>query len=290
MTERNKESELQALREFTGDPNVAPIELDDTFEFKCQRCGRCCMHREDIILNPFDIYNGAKYLGISTQDFITQYTYPSLGGHSKIPMVLLTTTANGYCPLLELDVKDGGKFKCKINPAKPGACSNHPIGITRIINKETNVEELGFIKVSHCANSTSDEQHTVREWVQPYMDHLEEIKYAHRLQYMITDYFSPREFCFLVNLSKDTAEAHNDEQMLASVRTLMMEYVKNYIMIAYGAYDINKPFIEQAEENIKALDAFLTSTKQLVESMTSCLEEATGQTLHEIMKENNFEP
>ena len=29
------------------------VGLDDIFKFHCDQCGKCCIHREDIILSPF---------------------------------------------------------------------------------------------------------------------------------------------------------------------------------------------------------------------------------------------
>ena len=36
------------------------IGVDDTFEFGCRACGKCCRNRTDIIVSPRDIYNIAK--------------------------------------------------------------------------------------------------------------------------------------------------------------------------------------------------------------------------------------
>ena len=49
--------ELKKIREFTGDDELTIVDLDDSFGFKCQQCGKCCMNRNDIILNPFDIFS-----------------------------------------------------------------------------------------------------------------------------------------------------------------------------------------------------------------------------------------
>ena len=38
------------------------IGLDDTFRFHCTACGKCCINREDILLNPRDLFRIAKYL------------------------------------------------------------------------------------------------------------------------------------------------------------------------------------------------------------------------------------
>ena len=46
------------------------IGIDDTFQFNCNQCGKCCMNREDILCTPKDVFRISKKLGISTYDFI----------------------------------------------------------------------------------------------------------------------------------------------------------------------------------------------------------------------------
>ena len=41
------------------------VGLDDTFSFHCTQCGKCCIHRTDIILSPRDIFKMAKALTFS---------------------------------------------------------------------------------------------------------------------------------------------------------------------------------------------------------------------------------
>ena len=49
------------------------IGIDDTFQFNCNQCGKCCMNREDILCTPKDVFRISKKLGISTYDFIKRY-------------------------------------------------------------------------------------------------------------------------------------------------------------------------------------------------------------------------
>ena len=49
------------------------IGIDEEFKFHCTECGKCCIHREDILLNPMDIYNMSRELGISTQELFGRY-------------------------------------------------------------------------------------------------------------------------------------------------------------------------------------------------------------------------
>ena len=174
----DKNAMLEAIKKTTRDDSTQIIDINDTFKFKCQQCGQCCMNRHDIIVNPFDVYNGAKYLGITPEEFVITYLDAELGSKSKIPMLLLKSDdETGFCPFLKFDVKGGGKFKCSIHAAKPGACANHPIGVVTARKTDSDVEEFTFIKVDQCENSKCDNDVLVKDWVKPYLDNTEEIRH-----------------------------------------------------------------------------------------------------------------
>lgn len=48
---------INELKEQLGYTELGP---DDTFTFHCTQCGKCCIHREDILLSPKDLFNIAK--------------------------------------------------------------------------------------------------------------------------------------------------------------------------------------------------------------------------------------
>lgn len=292
--EENEKKELddslKAMRNFMGDQSIQSIDIDDTFGFKCQQCGKCCMNREDIILNPFDVYNGARYLGITPEEFLLKYTHCDLGARSRIPMVLLRTDEKGFCPLLKFDVKDGGKFKCTIHAAKPGACANHPIGVAYSVNKTTGESSTTYIKVQQCPNSVSDEQQSVRDWVKAYTDHQDEINAAHKIQQYVTDYFDPREFDTALKLMAKLAlkaDITPAKEFAASVQHVMNQFMVATIKAGYANYDINRPFIEQVEENLKELDEFYTHTKALLEDLKNGMEVISGMKFEEVMKKRD---
>ena len=288
----NEKDGLEAIRKFTGDDNLQFVNLDDTFGFKCQQCGKCCMNRTDIILNPFDIYNGAKYLGISPAEFIDKYCFADLGGYSKIPIVLLATSENGFCPLLKFDIKDGGKFKCTIHPAKPGACANHPIGVAYSTKISNGDRTTNYIKVEQCPNSISDEQQVVKEWIKPYLDNQEEIDIAHDIQYLMTKYIEPRKYWLLLSLLRKMEQTEKYKDEISSFGAELIEYCMKYYLsipigIGYAEYDINKPFIEQAQENIKELEEFYNRTKILYDSLVLIFGKITGKSFEEEYKNYN---
>ena len=290
MSKLNEKDELEFLKKATSCNDITMIGLNDTFGFKCKQCGKCCMNREDIILNPFDIYNAAKYLNISTIEFVDKYTKPTIGGHSKMPMVLLRTTENGFCPFLNFDVKNGGKFKCTIHDAKPGACSNHPIGIAYSFDKLNKDSDTRFIKVEQCSNSISNEMHTVKDWIQPYFNHKEEIDIAHEIQLLSLNYFNARTLwlLFQINLAiSDTIKNNNEfnKDTSDTIKKVVEEYTNISISLSYVSYDINKPFIEQAKNNIEKLDSFYTKIKELYEYLKQGFENI----IEKIIAEEEFD-
>ena len=46
------------------------LELDDTFRFHCNKCGKCCINRDDILLSAKDIFYITKELGITPIELI----------------------------------------------------------------------------------------------------------------------------------------------------------------------------------------------------------------------------
>ena len=139
------------------------IGVDDTFEFGCRACGKCCTHRSDIILSPRDIYNIAKELNMSPGNVYFEYCERYIGGSSRVPIAkLISVGADQHCPLL----KDR---KCSVHKAKPTVCALYPLG--RGINTESGenmkAKDIYYIlQPSDC--NCKKETHTVREWVESF--------------------------------------------------------------------------------------------------------------------------
>lgn len=241
------------------------------------------MNRNDIILNPYDIYKASKALGIKCQEFLTQYTYPLPGCNSKIPMVLLKSQDNGFCGLLDFDVKGGGVFKCKIHDSKPGACANHPIGV--VFQKDLTTDEamaFQYIKVEQCPNSVSDEMHLVKDWVKSYTDNVDKISLAFELQGVVPQYFDPKTFYTffqaLVHSISLADEFFRDRYPEGGVPAVMDEMIELrdqaarvydfYLIENYKLYDYDtsQPFVPQAQEKLTKMQEFLATTKDMYEA------------------------
>lgn len=278
-----------------NDPHINFIGADDTFDFQCQQCGACCMNRGDIILTGWDVFKAAKYLNISCADFLRSYTTRTLGGTSKMPIVLLKTQDDGFCPFLKLDYLDNGKFKCAINPAKPGACASHPIGMmssmetTADPNDPDNIKTC-FIHVSQCPQSKGHgETHVVREWMSHFIDHQEESLTAHHLCVM-TGSLLDWQGLYLMTTGFASALEHQRRGEKEKTEDLLLQgfsmVASMAVEYAYAHFDTSKDFLEQAEENRAFLQKeFSVIGTQLYRSMEGVFNDCCDKTLVELLNE-----
>lgn len=143
------------------------IGLDDTFQFDCKTCGKCCIHRDDVLLHPKDIYNMAKELHLTTEELIEKYCEVYIGQDSRIPIVRLKPRGSVHrCPLL----KDR---KCQVHDAKPGICKLYPLGRYLVLLGKTSadidMDSVQYIfNKPDCKGSEGTETHTVREWLESF--------------------------------------------------------------------------------------------------------------------------
>ena len=135
---------------------------DEPFKFHCTMCGKCCIKREDILLNPRDMYNLAKELGMTPHEVMNTYCETYIGSDSRLPVVRLKPRGEiRRCPLL----KDR---KCSVHNSKPTVCALFPVG-RGIAGEKGNIHSLTvkdiryFFSEPGCGDDS--ETHTVREWL-----------------------------------------------------------------------------------------------------------------------------
>lgn len=58
---------MNSIKELKEQLGYEEIGLDDIFVFHCTQCGKCCIHREDILLSPKDLFHIAKKLKITPE-------------------------------------------------------------------------------------------------------------------------------------------------------------------------------------------------------------------------------
>lgn len=214
------------------------LSPQDTFEFGCDRCGKCCRNRNDILLNPMDVYRMAKYLKLTPQALIDTYCNCYQGGDSRIVVIhLLPKEYRKTCPFL---TKDG----CSIHEAKPTVCAIYPLG--RGI-AQSGEHFTYFTQAVECGRK--GEYHTVEDWLRDFHLLNEE---ADGIAWMNI-------------VEKYTLAMHRVEKHLAR---LQVEYLlKAMYFFFYLNYDTKAPFSSQFAANSSAMEQVFKKVtgKELVE-------------------------
>lgn len=220
----------ERLKDIVDNFDKLQIGVDDPFKFHCTMCGKCCYHREDILINPKDVYNISKELGMTPQEMIEQYCETYIGGDSRMPIVRLKPRGSVQrCPLLK-------NHKCSVHNAKPAVCAMYPIGRClkvgeRDIKDITTDDILYIFQNPECGDET--ETHTVREWLESFGMSVED-EFFIEWQKVVT------ELCLIFR---------KVEKML-SPNTMMMVWQSAYVGL-YLYYDMSADFLPQFTENAK---------------------------------------
>lgn len=216
------------------------IGLDDMFLFDCKMCGKCCIHRDDILLNPKDIYNMSKELNLRTKELVDKYCETYIGQDSRIPIVRLKPRGSVHrCPLL----KDR---KCMVHRSKPIVCAMYPIGRCIMLVGKTEAD-INFDSVQYifnkpeCRGSDGSETHTVREWL---------------------EFFGiPVEDEFFIKWQKivmNMASVFREIEQKINEQTMVMLWNAAFVSL-YLHYQTDLDFMVQFEENAQKFTSLLHS-------------------------------
>ena len=121
--------------------------------FRCQQSGQCCHHNE-VMLNPYDIMEAAKFLKISSVRFVSEYVSIHIGADSNLPVAMLRQIQNGDCAFL----KDR---KCSIHPAKPKICRAFPLAAATVFDKKTGTVKSGYLQTERLSCPGTRSGHTI---------------------------------------------------------------------------------------------------------------------------------
>lgn len=133
-----------------------PIMLtsEDSFDFQCTQCGKCCRNREDVLLTGPDIYRVSKELGMKPNEFIKAYCEIYIGDTSRVPICRLKPVgADKHCPLLASN-------RCSVHKAKPTVCALFPLA--RVWDK--NGEAKYYVNAVH--GHTGGKRYKISEWLE----------------------------------------------------------------------------------------------------------------------------
>lgn len=206
---------------------MVPVAPSDRFPFKCRMCGACCRHvRESVPLESLDVFRLAKYLRDkggnvqSMEDVLAEYTLPVLLSENGYTAFMLKTIgAEDACIFLKNN-------RCTIHPVKPRACRTYPIavgpyelgGYEQYLSMEQPHHYLG-------------PQMSVKKWIEKRC--------------------TKEDFEFL---NADIGSAQEIERLLQKIpEQSRTRAVMLFIFYKYGAFDLDRSFIDQFKQNTERL-------------------------------------
>ena len=197
---------------------------DDTFSFSCDRCGRCCRSRDDILLNPGDLFRIASFFNSTPHQIVEQYCECYIGPDSRLPIIRLKPkTYRSTCPFL-------GSGGCKVHQAEPTVCALFPLGRAYLTTKG---ELIYFCQPVTCGSRK--ETHTVREWLTGFGLSYEDDDALHWMR------LTPRLTIWM---------RQNEFRLSQPERLTVWTHMKN---LCYLQYDIHGPFHGQFLRNTNEL-------------------------------------
>lgn len=150
--------------------NVEPIRLslNTRFKFRCHKgigCFTKCCSNINIMLTPYDIVRLRKRLGISSGEFLSDYTYVEIDEKASHPFVFLKMgdDAERKCRFV---TPDG----CTIYTDRPANCRYYPVGQGSLKKRDEKTEEVVhdefyfFVKEEHCLGFKEDKEWTIASW------------------------------------------------------------------------------------------------------------------------------
>ncbi|OGI37376.1 MAG: 50S rRNA methyltransferase [Candidatus Muproteobacteria bacterium RBG_16_62_13] len=146
----DKLSNLISESPFAESP-VVPEMLEGSAEirFQCRKgigCWNACCSNIDISLTPYDILRLSRRLGISTTEFLQQYTFPYELEPNGIAGVKFKPVENGSaCQFMRPE-------GCDVYTDRPTACRYYPVALLsmRRSDEYTDRNAYALVKEPHC--------------------------------------------------------------------------------------------------------------------------------------------
>lgn len=227
------------LQEIVDNLDDMTLGLDDTFQFKCRGCGKCCRNRNDILLTARDVWKLARNLAMSPEGIIEKYCEKYIGDDSKIPIVrLLSVGGNQRCPFLD-------DRKCSVHTFKPTVCAIYPLGRAIDLRKEEIAGRNGFVPTYFVQPVECDAKKknvSVR-------DYLERAGIEH-----------PDQFHSLWNEALTLASEYTRKWLKKGLSVSSSDAIWTMLYeLMYCRFDPNQDLLPQFEENLKVVKVLVNT-------------------------------
>jgi len=199
------------------------LDLKSKVNLNCTLCEKCCEYRGDIKITPINVLQISKFLKISIDDFLEQYTEKVIGEEPEI--VIKGIGDRKYCIFNNRE-----NYRCKIHKVKPMQCVVFPL-------VPVDLKRDLFINTNGCVLK-NDKKTTVDKWLNG----------NHKI-------YSKNKNIYMKWISLM-------EEIQPFWKTLKIEDREEIERILYREYDIKRNFEKQVENNIeKAKEIFEKTLK-----------------------------
>ncbi|MCG8618677.1 MAG: YkgJ family cysteine cluster protein [Desulfobacterales bacterium] len=149
----------------SNNDEMIPVDLNDPMGFNCGPGNACfneCCRDLNQALTPYDILRMKNALGVSSAEFLREYTSLHYGPESGLPVITFKPNpATGHaCPL----VSEAG---CTVYQDRPASCRLYPLARAIAMDRATgNIREFyAMIEEDHCKGHDPKHKLTVGKWL-----------------------------------------------------------------------------------------------------------------------------
>jgi len=142
-------------------PNM--LDGDKVIQFRCHKdvkCWNACCANIDITLTPYDILRLKNHLGLSSGEFLKQYTDPYEMDRDGMPGVKLKPRDGGH--VCQFMVEEG----CSVYEDRPTACRHYPIALLSMRNSDEYEDRTAFamVKEATCLGHQEDRRISIDDY------------------------------------------------------------------------------------------------------------------------------
>lgn len=138
------------------------MSREDSFSFQCHsglECFNKCCQDVNIFLTPYDIIRLKNRLGISSTQFLENYTILPIEENLRHPIVMLKMSDESLkCPF----VSETG---CTVYTDRPWSCRMYPVGVASPAETQENEEFFFLLKEQVCKGFVEDKEWSVLKWM-----------------------------------------------------------------------------------------------------------------------------
>ena len=147
------------------DTPVLPNQLagDAVIQFRCHKdidCFNACCKNIDIMLTPYDILRLKKRLGITSTEFLREYTEPFEFGRGSVGGVKYKPKeGTNECQFVTTE-------GCSVYEDRPTACRYYPVGLLSTRRQDENFDRAPYalVQEDHCHGHFEDRKLTIDEY------------------------------------------------------------------------------------------------------------------------------